>query len=109
MLLNLLITLFVVTLILVPWGVGLETCENFNLSVLDPPQTVLDGCNRPSNLSSCDGECVARSDNCWLDYRSSVMNTIANHSYDPLLLIQVACSLLTYVFFDFHFILCFNL
>ena len=89
MLLNCLITFFAVTLILVPWEVGQDSCENLNLTVLYPPQSVLDGCNRPSNNSACDDACVARSDGCWLDYRSSVMSTIANHSSEPFLLIQV--------------------
>ena len=102
MLLNFFITLFVVTLILVPWGVGLKTCENFDQSVLDPQQSVLDGCNRPSNLSVCDGECVAKSDSCWLDYRLSVLTTIANHSKDPLMLIQVCLD--NFSIDTFHFI-----
>lgn len=89
MLLNFLIASFVVILIIVPWEIGQNTCENFNLTILEPPQSVLDGCNRPNNLSVCDPECTTRSDTCWLEYRSSVMTTISNHSYDALLLIQV--------------------
>ncbi len=90
------------TLILVPWEVGQVSCENLNLTlgqascenknrtdlpVLDLP--VLDGCNRPSNRSACDGNCVTKTDECFLDYGSSVMCTIANHSSEPLLLIRV--------------------
>ncbi|XP_046635866.1 transmembrane channel-like protein 7 isoform X2 [Daphnia pulicaria] len=101
LLLNFLITLFTVTLILVPWEVGQVSCENLNLTLgqascenknrTDFPDVdlpVLEGCNRPSNHSACDDNCVTKTDECFLDYGFSVMCTIANHSSQPLLLIQ---------------------
>ncbi|XP_032777252.2 transmembrane channel-like protein 7 isoform X2 [Daphnia magna] len=90
MLLNFFITFFVVTLILVPWEVGQTSCTNLNFTVLSPSQSALDGCSRSYNVSSCNDECMARNDSCWLEYRASVMTTIANHSSQPLLLIQDA-------------------
>ena len=110
LLLNFLITLFTVTLILVPWEVGQVSCENLNLTLgqascenknhTDFPDVdlpVLEGCNRPSNRSACDDNCVTKTDECFLDYGFSVMCTIANHSSEPLLLIQV---------FRYFFIFC---
>jgi hypothetical protein len=96
-------------LILVPWEVGQVSCENLNLTLgqascekknrtdfpVDLP--VLEGCNRPSNRSACDDNCMTKTDECFLDYGFSVVCTIANHSSEPLLLIQV---------FRYFFIFC---
>lgn len=89
MLLNLLIASFIVVFIVIPWELGQRTCGNLNVSAVDPPEAILDGCNRPNNFTKCDVDCTSQSDGCWLEYRSSVVATIVNHSFEIPLLIQV--------------------
>ena len=91
-LLNIFTTLFVSVFIIVPWTVGQQqtSCPDFNISnTTDEPFA---GCVKRLNHTNCDANCVLRSDACWNDYSLSVAATAANHSSEPLELIQV-CTL----------------
>ena len=85
-LLNIFTTLFLSVFIIVPWTIGQQTsCPDFNSSTDRP----LSGCDARLNLTTCDETCVLKSDACWNEYRLSVASTTANHSSEPLQLIQV--------------------
>lgn len=91
LLLNIVITAVVSVFMILPWEVGKETCPNFSLNStsFDLNDPVLEGCSASNNSSACDEFCIMKSDRCWHDYRLAVMSTVANHSSQPLRLVQV--------------------
>lgn len=87
LLLNLVITGFVVVFMIIPWELGKESCSNFKLNTTDFIKPILQGCS--GNSSDCDENCVSESDDCWNHFRNSVLTTKFNHSSYPLKIIQV--------------------
>ena len=87
LLLNLVITGFVVVFMIIPWELGKESCPNFILDTTEFIKPILEGCSR--NSSDCDEDCVSNSDRCWNSYKDSVLTTKSNHASYPLKIIQV--------------------
>ena len=86
-LLNVAIAAFIAIFIILPWEIGQNSCPNLKQNQSTCSNPLLQSCNRTES-ASCD------TDSNWLNYTSSVIQSIDNRSSTHLF-VEVCCIILS--------------